>query len=664
MADINIPDNSVRQISIKNNVVLNQKAFATQNINFQEILANVGPDQTVKVSRDLSPQSSSSSLEFIAQIPQESENTKNREENQAQEKNLSATVKIFSQNEEKQSVIYSSFLPQEILPIEKENLYVLNNQKKEENSEKEIEEKPLAENKIKQTQKKSLISEPRIIENSDEKSREKNELPIEKKETGEDLKYLPTIKVEEEKQSGGDQEKPKKQPQWYSGKDQDEEEKEILRIIEVYDLNTLPDKKIKPESNKFTVWLTKTILEAGKNSLTITDAELLSRYVVSPYQKLPYEDKNFIYQTLSQIFQHQISGINENCLVRLEAKSLEVLFRLLPAEFATGLLKNILKQKFGKKKKKNLARIIFKTINALPLTDQQVIFFESILLEKPGVELRKSFQDFFQGRQQKLTEKQIYSLFYFFQKQDFKIPGFLGNFQEIYLTQYKSEKKQIVIQLKRILANYYQKNPFSPEEITLISRLIAHHCFSDKRLNPEKIIGIIKGLISNQDQEFFSPELLFGLTGKNPLNYLPINIRGEIRDYLKYLPISTDETFLADKEPEMVKISLRINLFYQGEKLLPDKLVLIINQKQQKIEIKETKDQKNFTFFLQGNRNYSFKKLIFSCNKKNNKISLEKLNEYYYFLDFFVPLSELFAYGTLNIYLDQKYQLKKISKNA
>ncbi|GIW21485.1 MAG: hypothetical protein KatS3mg068_0492 [Candidatus Sericytochromatia bacterium] len=546
MDDINLPKEIKIIINeIKNTTIpINSKTYLNQTQNFSKIISD-----EIKELINFSEVSNDSIINLDDEIIKRNSTSESNNKN-----------KIYESKNQKSSTtnIYSSFIPQKITNIR-------NNEKKELNFKKDYKEegknylekmdtskyppeiaKRFQNIKEINKDKSQVYQDDKYTDRFIKENEENNPLSalISSKKDKED-----NITIEQENKYPQDKEKDKDNKQsknfiqqYREKKDKESLPEKVDELIKQYGLNkswiSLADS---PKSAGFDEWIKSLIFGASKKNVSLKESEEISKYVTLS-DKLHQTEKEIIEEILKQILQNKIIYVNSNSLVRMDKKAIELVIRLFPTQLLKGIIR-----KFSEEKINNGYKFIYKILNGIIVDDKEaeeiLEYFNDFDDEEKNI-LKKIFKGFYTYYE---IEK-VYNIIAKLKKLDALFPGLPGFLQESFLDFYSNEQFQKSKQILSLLEKYSLGNDFNRTEAQSIAYLISKKHFNLKVINMIRLREILTNLIMKEKVPFICLEIIAKLSNKNPLVYLPTNIDPDMRDFLRFMPFSSNEVTLSSRD--------------------------------------------------------------------------------------------------------------------
>ncbi|MBC7475155.1 MAG: hypothetical protein H7263_12750 [Candidatus Sericytochromatia bacterium] len=662
MDEINshIHEIQIRPNNLKNNIQLNGKTQAVQNINFQQVLSNVNSPSPQIVNAG----QSNISLESIMQ----SQNEDNGElsEHETKEKindtHTTSVKTVFV--EDKSTSIFSQYIPQKTSEIKDKNNNRLN---KEKNLDKGIYLKKKEKTQIKNSSsidrklenikinKKLNLTNTNILDEENIVSVINNN-HLNKKES-----LLLQSPNHTENKGFKDEENRRKKHNNPNNDDDDEQLiKNIEEIIENYGLEktNFPLSRISGKSEEQDFWLRNLIFGATNEPLTSQDSELLSKYIVR-YSEMPENDKKILSDLLKDIFQHQVIKLNSEIVNRLDKDGFDLMSRIFPNVLLDGYLQKSLSKKEQKAKSSD---ILFDLINGIKISEAQAqLLVEDIDLEFNS-EDKKIAIGIFQGNYEKEKLNNVYRILNHLKNNDYIIPGFIGHLQKIFIHLMDDNHHETAKQVLKFLEAYINDQILVYSDAKTIASLIIKNYFDTNKININKSSEILAKVIVGEKVEHISLELISKISGNSLLSFLPANIDSEIKNYLKTMPFSESEIERQfahiNSTGHSFDFSFLIKIKINNLPLEINKLKLnILNTVTNKTQEIPFNNNSIFEFILESGT-YKLQDISFYHNNQN---SILFSNNYSNETTFIISdLIDIFYFGTLKVFFNKNYSLKSI----
>jgi len=649
MEDIKIPEILVRTVNQKSNISLSSNIQGVQNITFSEVLTSISGNQIVQ---NLGIQGGNISLDFLT-LPNVTTKAleSDSKSNSQNDKNSSTSIKTDT-HKNHQTMIFSEYSPQKPVEIQDENLMFENlpeNEKKY-NLNKE--------HHIKKDDDENYYIDDDEKKKTDEKEKTEDvEDEIDSSDLPDDAICYDNepIENEEDNREKKRQFAQKRQNKKYSSRNL--LNFEILKILEQYKL-TKPSfdlSNVNINSREYISWIKDILNQAKEKNLENLDAFKLSKYIVSPH-KIPYTDKEIFHQMLSNVFNKKISTISSDFTVSLEKSSLEIMYKIFPENMFEGFIKKTFIHSQKRKDRKNVSSAVNKLINGANLTEKEASVLSKSFKDNFSKENLSVLKDMFKGDYEKYSIEKIHEIV---SKLHYKknIPsGFVGSLYEIFFDSMENGQKETSKQIIRFLENYSKGKDFDEGEAKIISKLISTKYFNDNGLNNNRINQIFSNIINKKEIEYFSLDLISQISKKNIINYIPSKINKDVKDYLKFLPISSKEE--SDNLSSEFIFGGRVKVFgLKKTDIIKNPVLTIINfSNDETLLIRLDRD----FYFNEVLRNGKYQVIGISFfageNIINSDFREKRFRNNIDFLDFSLesPEINIFYFGTLKVFISQK----------
>jgi len=586
MEEFKIPELIFRSINIKTNISLSSQTQGVQNIIFSEVLSSLNGNQIVQ---NLGTQGGNISLEFLS-LPNTTikvlENQKLNENNPI-DKDTPSLKSDFSKPSS--TFIFSEYLPQKPVELKDDNLnFELLPQK--ENIEK-LSQKSQKSQKSKNI-KETNNDENNFIKISDNKinNEEKNIKNILQNDI-ENINLRKNLISPDNKLLDNDEESKRRKRQFFENSKQSKKsvtknllDFEILKIIEQYNLEkpSFELSNVNINSREYISWIKEIFTQAKTKDMNALDSSKLSKYIISPH-KISYADKEIFQQMISNVFNKKMTSISQDFTVSLEKPSLELMYKILPENMFEGFIKKTFVHSQKRKDRKTVSSAVNKLINGVSLTEKEASILSKSFKDDFTKENLEIVKDMFKGNYEKYTIEKIHEIVSKLHYKKNMPSGFVGSLYEIFFDSMENGQKQTSKQILRFLETYSKGKDFDEGEAKVISKIISTKYFNEKGLNNNKISQIFSNIISKKEIEYFSLDLISQISKKNIINYIPSKIDKDVKDYLKFLPISNknesislDSEFILGGKVKVIGVKsdiiknpiLTINSFSSDEKLL------------------------------------------------------------------------------------------------
>jgi hypothetical protein len=623
-------DISIRFNSSKNNIQINSKLTGNQNVNFQEILTNVGDSNQGSVINNSNQNINLESLQSQSNENELSQSNDNKNINN--DKNASTSIKSDS-NKSSQTKIFSEYIPQKPVEVDSKNLNLHNKPQKENILIKKTIKLTNKVNKSKTIQSNSLeIIVRRESKNSglahNEEDSKKNSV-VNKKENN----VLENI-ILKNNYTDDKEEQRKKQNTFYYD-DQEINDQDISKILESYGLE-IPEFLSKGGDNRDENWVKNLIFGSVKENLNSEDSEKIAKFIaIKNPEQIAEKDKKVFTKLVNEIFKHQVNNINPEIFSRFEKNSSEFILKNFPHIIYNGVLKKYFDVDSDKAKNSRL-KMLVSFINNEKINDDDIK--NSGLYSNFEDNEKENIDYLLKGEYNKLNNEEIYKSINKSKDLGISFGGFIDNVHQIVIESYENKLNQKLKQTIKILSDYRQYNFINENDSHFLSSNIVNTHFQSTNISQNKLTEIMTNLINGEYIEPVYLDLINQSFSKNLLSYLPNTINYQVADYIKGLPFSKNEVII-DEDKELFKLFIKIK-FYQKIKSIN----ILNNDTLEILNFKIT--GKNILFTDLEISAYKIKSIE---NEDSQIIELSKFDKNFN-LDFSVDKKiDIFYFGTLEI---------------
>lgn len=647
-----VPDLSVRFSSSKNNIQLNSKLSGSQNINFQEILINVGePNQTSVIN----PNNQGINIDSLQQNNDNELSQNNENKNINNDKNASTSIKS-ENNSSANTSLFSEYIPQKPVEVENKNLN-LNSGENKENPFLNKYQKKTTKSNIKIKQKANIVHHEKsnIKENNLNVGTHKDEqnnlsIPIKKESNNIQNSDIKNPVFEDK-----DEERKNKQVFYYE--DEEINSDDISEILNNYGLE-IPEFISKGGETRDENWVKNLIFGTLSEKVNDDDIDKISKFItITNPEKIAEKDKKVFTKLVNEMFKHQIQNINPDILNRFEKNSSEFILKNFPHIIYNGVLKKYFDNTDDNVKNSRL-KMLISFINNEKIADDDIknSFLDNQLQENE----KENLNYLLRGEYNNLNNEEIYKSINLSKDIGISFGSFTDNMHQIIVEEHENKLNERFKQTVKILNDYRQYNFIKENESHFLASSIVNRFFNNVTLSNNKLTELVTNLINGDYVEPLYLDVINQSLSKNLLSYLPNTINYNVSEYLKAIPFYKNEVEInEDKETFkfFIKIKSSIQIsninIYNNDSLellnykTTDKNILFIDLETGSYKIKSfesnekkifdvSKFDKNFSLDFSVDKKtdiFYFGSIELKYNKSNDSILFKLKNEYQNFLN-------------------------------
>ncbi len=628
-------DISIRLNTSKNNIQINSKVSGNSNINFQDILINLGENSQKTLAPNSTQNKITLSLQSQANVKEFSQEINNSNINQ--DKNASISVKLNSSNQN-QTPLFSEYTPQKPIDVQDLNLNK-NTQNFETLKGDKLDVAKVKKYKILQKNKSKInLVNIKIVEINEKSSgikKEENELinPSQINRRNNE----PIDKKQENSNDKNDDEQKNRKQEYYQ---EDEiSSQDLIKILESYGMD-LPDfikneKKIHDDET----WIKNLISGSIKENINDNDADKLTKFLVNKnIDKIPEKDVNVFTKLVNDIFKHKIIKLEPQILSRFEKNSTEFIIKNFPNIIYSGALKKYFYSE-DKKIKDSKVKVFMRLLNNQKENDTGN-------LEKE--DLKNSFEDFndkelentehiIDADYSKLSQNDLYKSLNKIKEKGISFGSFIDNVHELIIEFHENKSKEKIKQLVKIVTDYRKYNFINGNDTHSLSLMIVKKVLTNQKLDQNKLVNIFSKIIQGENIDPVYLNIINQSLDKNILAYLPNTINSSVYFYLKDAPFYKNE--FSDNSEDFFRFFIKIKI----NNKLPESITLNLYDidHSEDIEIPVSKNE----IGILNNGTYKLKSILL----EGNEINFERMDKDFV-LDFSVDKKiDIFYFGTLEI---------------
>ncbi|MFN8578643.1 MAG: hypothetical protein U0354_17585 [Candidatus Sericytochromatia bacterium] len=540
MEDIKgVPDISIRFNNSKANIQINPKLSGSQSINFQEILTNIGETNQTSILN-----TSQQNINIDSIQSQNSDN--NLEQNNSDNKNINndknAPTAVKSQsNTSSQTTLFSEYIPQKPLEVEKNKLNLDTKEKNQglilqKSSKKNI-----------PTERKKLIKSNSleiVIVNETKSSgvlKQEENIKDNKGVPKKEINHADNIALKNNYQD----EREEKRRNIFYYENEEIASKDIVKILETYGLE-IPEFLSKGGEQIDENWVKNLIFGSLKENLNNEDSEKISKFITAKNpEQIAEKDKKVFTKLVNEIFKNQVTNINPEILTRFEKNSSEFILKNFPHIIYNGSLKKYFDTEDNKIKNTRL-KMLISLINNEKIEEDDIK--NSFITNNLEPEEKENCESLINGDYLSLNNDEIYKTINKTKNLGFSFGSFLDNVHEIIISDYENKLSQKLKQTTKILTDYRKYNFINESDSHFLANSIVNKHFNNENLSNNKLADIMTRLINGEYIEPVYLELINQTLSKNLLSYLPNTINYQVAEHLKSLPFSKNEVVIQEKK--------------------------------------------------------------------------------------------------------------------